>query len=182
MQRGRFARLVVALVGVTTLASLTPGTAQTAYAARTTTITGSFKVAGTKYIVRAETRLRSVAAVNQAAPTKPSLNPAESSTTITVCNAQGCAKPQNWICIPRPATIDETNNGATIRISSTDADCSVDILASTDQPRSPEVFADRIESVAAAVFEAPKLFGSAAEGTDGKVVRTVSWYTDAVPR
>lgn len=174
-------RLAAALLGLGLLASVSPSSAQTASVSRSTSITGSFKVGSERFTLRAETRFRSLATGSATAPTKPTLVPNEAITTIMLCKAAGCGLPVNRLCIARTPQVNETNDGGTIRIASSDPECTVEVVASVDEPRMPDVFFDRVESVAGAEFEpGSKIFGSAATGTDGRVVRTVTWYTDVL--
>jgi hypothetical protein len=177
MNRARF--VAAALLALTCAGTAVPSQAQTVFAARTTTVTGSFRVNGnTVLTVKAETRLRAVGSWSASNPLAPSLNPAETVTTILVCNQAGCNLPSNRLCLANPAQIDEeaTGQGA-IRIVSSDPNCRVDITATLANPKAPQVFADRIESVSAATFNSDAIvMGSTGTGTDGRVVRSTSWY------
>lgn len=174
----RPARLALCLGALT--ATLVTGAvqAQTAFVARTTTITGTFQSGSEVLTIRAETRLRAVASATPANPLGAGINPAETTTTLFVCNQLGCGSPSNRICVAPGATVDEELTGqGKIHILSRVSNCAVDISATLDNPRPPQASASSIESTSAAVFDAGSTIrGSTVQGTDGKVVRAVSWF------
>lgn len=177
MPTGRSAKFALAAAALTCAATIMPSHAQTAYASRTTTITGSFTVGSTVLTLRAETRLRAVASMAPSDPLGIGLNPAESTTTAMVCSSASCV-PSTRLCFTSQAIVDDEVTGqGSLRITSADPTCSLDVSATVSSPRTPQFSSNRIESVSSAVFEKGALIhGSTADGTDGKVVRTISWF------
>ena len=171
----RSAKLALAALLVSA-GSIVPGQAQTAYASRTTTVTGSFTVGSTVLTLRAETRIRPVASFNPTAPTGIGFNP-ENVTTVMVCSAASCAL-NTRLCWTSNATVDDEVTGqGSLHIQSADPTCTVDVTATVSSPRTPVLGVNKVESTSSAVFEAGAIIqGSTGVGTDGKVVRTVSWF------
>lgn len=156
--------------------SIVPSQAQTAYASRTTTITGSFTVGSTTLYLKAETRLRAVASMTPPDPFSLGVNPAEDSTTLMVCSAATCL-PTTRLCFTRNVTVeDEATGQGALHILSSDATCTVDVTATVSSPKTPVLGVGKIESTSSAVFETGSIIqGSTAVGTDGRVVRAINW-------
>jgi hypothetical protein len=171
----RSVTLAVVATAMTCAATIVPSRAQTVYASRTTVVTGSFTVGASVLTLRAETRLRPIVSVAPTEPTGIGSN-LENTTSVMVCNQQGCAQPANRLCYGTDAVVDDeaTGQGA-IHITSTL--CNVDVSATVSSPRTPQVAIGRIESTSSAVFEeGSTIQGSTGVGTDGKVVRTINWF------
>lgn len=181
MARRLSTKLALTAAIVACVAPTTPSSAQTAYASRTTTITGTFRIGTEVVTLKAETRLRAItsATASTTAPPTFSINPAEMTTSVMLCNQAGCAQPSNRICVASPAQIDEEPTGqGKLHIVSTAAGCTVDVMATVSEPRAPQLVGNRLESASSAVFEAgATIQGSTpTSATDGKVLRTVSWF------
>lgn len=171
----RSVKLAVVAAALTCTATLAPSQAQTVYASRTTTVTGSFTVGSTVLTLKAETRVRPVTSVAPTDPTGIGFN-VENATTVMVCNALGCGQPANRLCVGSDGILDDEATGQG-KIHITSATCSVDVSGTVSSPRTPQIAAGRIESTSSAVFEAgATIQGSTGVGTDGKVVRTINWF------
>lgn len=178
----KLARIALsAALGTVSLVAVQPAEATSAWASRTTTVRGTFRVGSVVRTLVAETRIRPVAS----APTPPNVDPygfsanVENVTTVRICNQNGCGNfLQNGICSSTLATLDDEATGqGTIHIVSTKQGCEVDVTASVGNASLPRASADRLESTATAVFADGALIeGSTAEGTDGTVIRSISWF------
>ena len=147
-----------------------------------TTLTGSFVLGeGSTAKIRTisvTSRVRHVVSVpNNLDLYGVTAHPNETTLTAFVCNQNGCDLPANRLCVAEGAAVVVTQENDRVNVVSTKVGCRMDVTARIPQQSPPRLYSDKVEWVMPAVFaDGAKIQGSDAVGSDGRVVRSVSWF------
>lgn len=174
--RKRSTSLLLAGALLGTIGITSPSQALSGWVApRTTTITGTFQVGTKVRTIKAVSRTRTVVSIpGNLDFYSIGLNPTEVTLTLDICEQGGCDVPANRICTA-PVTVTEETESV-IQLVSTKASCKLEVMLDVQTAGLPRFYADKVETIAAAVFRpGAKVLGTAASGSDGRVVRNSSW-------